>query len=252
MKLSEYLLNLRKSNNLTQKSMAHKMGVSRKMVGHYEKGNFTPPEAVITNISSVFDVSKHKLLQMRDFEHDILRHAKNLEKLSVYGDNYYINREGVIYRANYVTNDGKYVKSKVVTQCLGENGYYYVNLRQEGKTKLAYAHRIIAETFVDNHENKEQVNHINGNKQDNRIENLEWVTPQENAQHSIKYGLTPVGERAHKSKLTLEEVIAIRSSDEHNVQLAKQYTVSRAQIYRIKKGLNWSLAIARYYDEVSK
>ena len=250
MKLSDYLFELRKTEGLTQKQVAHKIGVSRKMVGHYEKGGITPPENVIDNLSKVFGVRMSRLIEMRNSEHDILSHDPSLTKVDVYGENYYINRKGVIYRASYVTNDGRYIKSKIVTQSLGKNGYYYVNLRSDGKTKLAYVHRIMAETYVDNPENKEQVNHINGDKEDNRIENLEWVTPKENTQHSIYHGLTPVGEKAHKSKLTLKEVISIRSSKCSNTELAKKYGVSRAQVYRIKKGLNWSMAIAKYFEEL--
>ena len=252
MKLSDYLFELRKTEGLTQKQVAHKIGVGRKMVGHYEKGGITPPENVIDNLSKVFGVRMSRLIEMRNSEHDILHHDPSLTKIDVYGENYYINRKGVIYRASYVANDGRYIKSKIVTQSLGKNGYYYVNLRCDGKTKLAYVHRIIAETYVDNPENKEQVNHINGDKKDNRIENLEWVTPKENTQHSIYHGMTPIGEQAHKSKLTLKEVISIRSSNRSDTELANKYGVSRAQVYRIKKGLNWSMAIENHFDELEE
>ena len=252
MKLSDYLFELRKKEGLTQKQLAHKIGVSRKMVGHYEKGGITPPENVIDNLSKVFGVRMSRLIEMRNAEHDILRHDPSLTKIDVYGENYYINRKGVIYRASYVTVDGRYIKSKIVTQSLGKNGYYYVNLRCDGKTKLVYVHRIMAETYVDNPENKEQVNHINGDKKDNRIENLEWVTPKENTQHSIYNGMTPIGEKAHKSKLTLKEAVSIKLSNRGNTELAKEYGVSRAQVYRIKKGLNWSMAIANYFDELEE
>ena len=252
MKLSDYLFELRKKEGLTQKEVARKIGVNRKMVGHYEKGGVTPPEHVIENLSKLFGVHTSRLIEMRNSEHDILCHDPNLTKIDVYGENYYINRKGVIYRASYVANDGRYIKSKIVTQSLGKNGYYYVNLRCDGKTKLAYVHRIIAETYVDNPENKEQVNHINGDKKDNRIGNLEWVTPKENTQHSIYHGMTPIGEQAHKSKLTLKEVISIRSSNRSDTELAKKYGVSRAQVYRIKKGLNWSMAIENHFDELEE
>lgn len=78
------------------------------------------------------------------------------------------------------------------------------------------------------------------------------VTPKENTQHSIYHGMTPIGEKAHKSKLALKEAISIRLSKRSDTELAKKYGVSRAQVYRIKKGLNWSMAIAKNFDELEE
>ena len=52
-----------------------------------------------------------------------------------------------------------------------------------------YVHRMVAETWIDNPNHYEQVNHINGNKDDNRVENLEWVTRSQNIRHSMRIGL---------------------------------------------------------------
>jgi len=59
----------------------------------------------------------------------------------------------------------------------------------EGKCKMIYQHRVLAEYFIENVHFKPQVNHINGVKHDNRLENLEWVTQSENAIHSFRMGL---------------------------------------------------------------
>ena len=55
-----------------------------------------------------------------------------------------------------------------------------------------YVHKMVAETWLDNPDHCEQVNHINGNKEDNRVENLEWVTPSENIRHAYRTGLLKV------------------------------------------------------------
>jgi HNH endonuclease/NUMOD4 motif len=66
--------------------------------------------------------------------------------------------------------------------------YYRVCLSKKGK-QLKYAvHRLVAKAFIPNPENKPEVNHINGDKLDNRVENLEWVTRSENAVHAFKNG----------------------------------------------------------------
>lgn len=70
-----------------------------------------------------------------------------------------------------------------------KNGYGKVYLYQKGKRKMHYAHRLVAQHFVPNPESKDQVNHINSVRQDNRALNLEWSTAKENASHAIKYGM---------------------------------------------------------------
>ena len=69
-------------------------------------------------------------------------------------------------------------------------GYYHITLcKEKEKNKSRQIHRLVAETFIPNLQNKPQINHINGIKTDNRIENLEWVTAKENTQHMLKLGL---------------------------------------------------------------
>lgn len=71
------------------------------------------------------------------------------------------------------------------------NGYLHVCLHKNKQQKTVRVHRLVANEFIENPQNKPQVNHKNGNKKDNRIENLEWATSSENINHAVKTGLKP-------------------------------------------------------------
>lgn len=97
-----------------------------------------------------------------------------------YFDNYIINKDGTIY--------SKYAK-KNIKPYLSNSGYLRVTFWNKGKSKHFSIHRLVAETYLSNYENKPCVNHKNGNKLDNRVENLEWVSLKENMQHAYKNNL---------------------------------------------------------------
>lgn len=87
------------------------------------------------------------------------------------------------------TNGFKYtIKEKELKQSKNNNGYMAITLNNFDKKRFS-VHRLVGESFIDNPENKEQINHINGVKTDNRVENLEWVTKSENQIHAYKTGL---------------------------------------------------------------
>mgnify|MGYP003296731839 CR=1 FL=1 len=69
------------------------------------------------------------------------------------------------------------------------DGYVTCTLSNDGKVRGKLVHRLVAEAFIPNHKNKPEVNHIDGDKQNNSITNLQWVTASENQNHSIKIGL---------------------------------------------------------------
>lgn len=71
-------------------------------------------------------------------------------------------------------------------------GYCHVVLDACGKVKNISVHRLVARAFIPNPDNKPQVNHIDGNKKNNHVDNLEWVTGEENIQHAFDTGLMPV------------------------------------------------------------
>ena len=91
-----------------------------------------------------------------------------------------------------VSNLGR-VKSlrndKLLKQFVNRQGYSQVSLSKNGKVKLCRVNRIVCRAFIENPENKAQVNHIDGNKLNNRVDNLEWCTGSENVKHAYINGL---------------------------------------------------------------
>lgn len=148
----------------------------------------------------------------------------------------------------YVTDDGQIWSEKThkyLTQRKDKDGYLKVRLSstdlKPGQTHTYSVHRIVLENFkpVENMENL-QVNHIDGDKTNNTLSNLEWVTCKENIQHAIDNNLR--AKVNGSAKLTVEQVqeIYIRShNNESNVDLAKEYPVNEDSIGRIKNGISW-------------
>lgn len=77
----------------------------------------------------------------------------------------------------------------IKAQWLGANGYYHVDIQEFGKSTKIAVHRLLALSFIDNPESKRTVNHIDGNKLNNLLSNLEWATDAENIQHAYNTGL---------------------------------------------------------------
>jgi hypothetical protein len=85
-------------------------------------------------------------------------------------------------------NDLKTVPEKIRQQSIDKDGYLTIRLHINGIRKNYFVHRLIAEAFLENTENKSQVNHIDGNKKNCYLTNLEWVTQSENIKHSYSIG----------------------------------------------------------------
>lgn len=121
------------------------------------------------------------------------------------------------------------------------NGYHFLDLGNGKNIKRFSIHRLVAMAFLDNPENKPMVNHINGIKNDNRIENLEWCTASENQLHSIRAQLrTTVGEKNSQCKIN-EEVAKLIFEDKRVYrEISNCYGVSIPTVSDIKRGYSWT------------
>jgi hypothetical protein len=108
-------------------------------------------------------------------------------------------------RITYCANRELPIKERILRPYKMKSGYLAISLRSCLKTRTFLIHRLIAITFIPNPENKPEVNHKNGVKSDNRVIELEWVTPKENGQHAKNVlGLNPEGALNRRSKMVLQ------------------------------------------------
>lgn len=122
---------------------------------------------------------------------EIWKDIKNYEGL------YQVSTLGNV-RSKYGKN-GKILMTnyRVIKNIKGQRGYLKVILKNNPMGENKNIHRLVAESFIPNPKNLPQVNHINGIKTDNRVENLEWVSAKENIHHAVKIGLI----KSHKIKM---------------------------------------------------
>lgn len=121
--------------------------------------------------------------------------------------NYYVADTGIVFSsARGAPHQLKPYKTR--------SGYLRVQLYHDGLRVRSFVHRIVAQTFIPNPDNKPHVNHLNGDKTDNRAINLEWCTSSENMRHAITNGLRPEGSnrgiKHGNSKLKDSDVLEIR------------------------------------------
>lgn len=149
----------------------------------------------------------------------------------------------------YVTDDGRVysdVSKKFLSPQLDKNGYEKVVMTStDGKRHRYSVHRLVMENFnpVENM-SQLQVNHKDGNKRNNNLDNLEWCTNYENTLHAIRTGLRDNnGEKNPSARLTTQDVLNIVSLFKQNytcAAIARQYHVHATTIEKIKKRQTWT------------
>jgi len=139
------------------------------------------------------------------------------------------------------------LKERILKNVLSPYGYFYVELVKNKKGKKIFIHRLVAKTFINNYNNKPEVNHKNGIKNDNHFKNLEWVTHSENQKYAHLTGLkkNPKGELNNNSKLLNSDVIEIKRKLRNGnrftcTKLAKEYNVHPYTIRLIRSNKRWN------------
>lgn len=156
---------------------------------------------------------------------------------------YGITRNGIVFSC-HSNRKGEYWDWKPIKQGKTVN-YYSVGLvKENGTYKRVFVHRLIAIAFIPNPENKKEVNHINGIKTDNRIENLEWCTRRENAVHAVSMGLCPnnKGERHGLSKLkesNIREIFDLHKNGKSIKHISLLFSVDIRTIWKIINKQRW-------------
>ena len=148
-----------------------------------------------------------------------------------------------------VSNNGrlksfKHGRERILKGGLNSKGYPHAILRLGSIAICAKLHRLVAIAFIENPENKPQVNHKNGIKTDNSVENLEWATNRENMDHAMLNGLRrkyPKGSEMTNAKLNENKVKGIREMHPEKSEhaLARLMGVSRSVIHDVLSRRTW-------------
>lgn len=144
-----------------------------------------------------------------------------------------------MYKNYIVTKEGSIISKYTGKQLYvhtNKKGYQFVRLYVHGVSKTHLVHRVIAEIYIPKQMGKNEVNHIDGNKANNAVWNLEWVTAQENVKHSVDTGLVKRGSDRTNSKLSDSQVIEMRKLRKKGMNyyaLGKLFNISYQGAHKI-------------------
>lgn len=164
-----------------------------------------------------------------------------------YDGKYQIDDLGNIYTVKRQGTD-----ARILSKQINRNGYECVDLRNGSNKRKELVHRLVAFAFIPKPDGKDFINHKDGNKQNNNVSNLEWVTRSENMKHAYRNGLSTIprlsGENHPQHKLCIDSVHEIKSlysAGMSSGKLSKQYGVSKEQIMNIVKGKHWNKEVQK-------
>ena len=146
--------------------------------------------------------------------------------------------KSISHRAKNNINGGeRLTRGRILSQCKTPNGYLQVQLSKNEKREKKYVHRLVASTFLSNASNFSDVNHIDGNKNNNAVENLEWCSHRNNQIHMVKNRMT----RKAVPVICVESGVAYRSMSEAEKQVGiDRHAIKKScESRKAYKGLHW-------------
>jgi hypothetical protein len=166
---------------------------------------------------------------------------KSLKDIVAYGDRYEVSNLGRVRNVK----TGKYLKGE-----LHSKGYLRVQLYGEDrKNKRYFVHRLVGLAFIPNPDNKPQVNHKDGNKQNNEVTNLEWATVQENGQHASDTGLLNVRKGEDKSTQAILDEDRVREMRQLHAT-GKYSTAEIGRMFGVSQSRSWLIINRKAWKHV--
>lgn len=156
-----------------------------------------------------------------------------------------VSNLGRVRSVKHKAGNEKNYKSKILKPVVTNSGYVNVAIINKSEGKITKRlHRVVAEAFIPNPENKPEINHIDGNKENNEVSNLEWVTSKENKRHAWENDLqvSVKGSEKPLAKLKEEDIVSIRKEYREGciqMELAEKYGVARQTISSIVNMKAW-------------
>lgn len=157
---------------------------------------------------------------------------------------YSVSDTGLIRSNERLSLQGHVMREKIMKLAVDKSGYVMVNLRCGSLMKRVKAHRLVAEAFIPIVDGKHSVNHIDGNKSNNKAENLEWVTTSENMSHSanvlgnIPKGRLPVRETNLRNDEIRKYLDSIGNESVSKTLLVKKFSIGYSTASKIIDGRN--------------
>lgn len=204
----------------------------------------------------IFPQKRFNRVELRSYDLDIERVRYSLDHILGYYfrapwrawyRNYYICRLDMLNARHYhATSDGRLFSTRTwdyVQGTLSHDGYLHVLLTRDDGTELSInLHRIIAICFLPNPENKNEVNHIDGNKLNNHVSNLEWTWSYENMQHARENGLRKMAITDEQ----IHQICALLERGHTNTEIANMLNIPTHHVKDIKAGCH--MRISRLYN----